>query len=469
MIIHNYEVNKSRFFVYIAYVLGLFYLGLKANLQDGYFDEYVVLLSSYIIVGWLICDVIVHRNADIFEPILILLLLLFCIFTVAPIILTSEGTTAIYGQTFMPGCIKATMIYVGACISSYLGYYSVCVDKDKYSIETYVEKPCNPELCIQVMIIIWCICYIIALAYEVIFLGRSLSYILSIGSSGQINQVTNETSVAFLVNFSYSLVVPWLYICFQSRNKLLKCFMTMAMITLYIVCGWRFIIVIMGLAFATIYYVQKNKRPSMFAIASIVIVALIIFSIIGAARHDLRSGNSFEWQFNFDGILETLETNFNIYQPFYGVVSYYPSNHPYTYGEGMIFDTLITFIPRAIWPSKPLARNFASLEAIRLSLGNGVIDKAAMAMPNIGEMYVDFGIIGVFFIMFLLGRGLRKLARLYLTENTSFESLLFYSCMYALVFQFTTRGYMPNNFYLLIFVIWPAVVVNVLSKNRLRR
>lgn len=462
-------MQKKRVSILIIYITVFLLLSSNCEFLSEYGLEYTCLLISYIIVGGLLCFSICKRNADIFEPIILIFLLWLGLFSVAPILLTKAGRTTIYGVGFMDGCLKGTIIYVAAAVAFYLGYYSTKVNSSKMKYIGLSANAINTHSMLQMMTIIWLVCYSIALGYEIFCLGRSFSYILSIGRYGEISDAAMvETSLAFLINFAYSLIIPWIYIMFISHNQLLKIMTTTLMIILYVVCGWRFILVIMALSFVTVYYVNNNRRPKAAIVLGGMLVAIVVFTLIGNARHDIRTGNAFEWYFDWDTILDTFETNFNLYQPYYGVVAHYPRDYNFTLGEGMIFDTLITFIPRAIWPGKPLARDFASLRAIRQSMGNAVIDKAAMAIPNIGEIYIDFGTLGVILLMFLWGKLMRKCTRLYKTRLLSFEHLLLYSAIYSLTFQFVTRGYMPNNFYLAIFVLWPGILMLFLNKQSIK-
>lgn len=462
-------LQRKRFPILIIYVAGFLLLLYSCEFSSEYGVEYVFLLISYVIVGGLLCFSICKRNADLFEPIILIFLLWIGLFSVAPILLTKAGRTSIYSVGFMEGCLKGTGIYIAAAIAFYLGYYSTKVNSTEMNYTSLSGSVVNTHNMMQLMTIIWFVCYSIALGYEVLCLGRSFSYILSIGRYGEISDAAMvETSLAFLINFAYSLIIPWLYIMFISHNQLLKIMTTTLMVVLYVVCGWRFILVIMGLSFVTVYYVNKNRRPKVAVVLGGMVLAIVVFTLIGNARHDIRNGSAFEWYFDLDTILATFETNFNLYQPYYGVVAHYPKDYSFTLGEGMIFDTLITFVPRAIWPGKPLARDFASLRAIRQSMGDAVIDKAAMAIPNIGEIYIDFGTLGVVFLMFIWGKLMRKCTRLYKSCILSFEHLLLYSAIYSLAFQFVTRGYMPNNFYLAIFVLWPGILMLFLNNQRIK-
>ena len=210
------------------------------------------------------------------------------------------------------------------------------------------------------------------------------------------------------------------------------------------------------------YFEKKRSHPSrkMFAIA--VIGALLFISIMGFMRHGLRTGSVTDWSsFSIDDILYALETNFNIYKPFYGLVTHYPSQYAYTLGGSMIYDTITHFIPRAIWPGKPLAIYSTMAIAMKNSTNAFTLDHAAMAWPNLGEYYMEFGIIGSVLIMFWFGRALKKSIRLY--ESTAIDDIILYAVFYGFTMQIITRGYTPTIVGLLIFLYLPAIVIRAFT------
>ena len=203
----------------------------------------------------------------------------------------------------------------------------------------------------------------------------------------------------------------------------------------------------------------------MFAIA--VIGALLFISIMGFMRHGLRTGSVTDWSsFSIDDILYALETNFNIYKPFYGLVTHYPSQYAYTLGGSMIYDTITHFIPRAIWPGKPLAIYSTMAIAMKNSTNAFTLDHAAMAWPNLGEYYMEFGIIGSVLIMFWFGRALKKSIRLY--ESTTIDDIILYAVFYGFTMQIITRGYTPTIVGLLIFLYLPAIVIRAFTLKGVR-
>lgn len=244
------------------------------------------------------------------------------------------------------------------------------------------------------------------------------------------------------------------------------------MVTLFIVCGWRNVIIIMGLAAVCVFFVKNNRRPTMKQICIALVIGVVFLGILGAARGSLRNGVSVDKQlFSFEKIVYNvfyaLETNFNLYQPFYAIAMKYPSEYMYTFGKAIFIDTIITIVPRAIWPGKPLAFDNALNLAIRRSTDDIVVKAYAMAVPSIGEMYVDFGMSGTTILCGWLGSITRKIAGLYQKPDKDFIDLVNYGVFYGVLFVLVMRGCMPNNFYYVIFLMWPNWLVRFLSRKKL--
>ena len=162
-----------------------------------------------------------------------------------------------------------------------------------------------------------------------------------------------------------------------------------------------------------------------------------------------------------------METNFNLYQPFYAIAIKYPSEHMYSFGKAIFWDTLVTIIPRAIWPNKPLAWNNSLNTAMRVSTQDFVVTKYGMAVPSLGEYYVDFGFIGTILMCFLMGIVLKNQTRFYRKANNDLCDLIRYSVTFGVLFVLVMRGATPNNFYYLLFLMWPNWVVRYCRRKEM--
>ena len=130
------------------------------------------------------------------------------------------------------------------------------------------------------------------------------------------------------------------------------------------------------------------------------------------------------------------------------MVTRFPSRYDYLMGSSYLY-VAILFIPRALWKGKPD-------NPIRAIIEHSLNVRARLsgtAVSNIGEIYANFGVAGCAFIMFLIGRGIAWLKRLYQSERD--DDLIIYSVMYPLLFQWTARGNFSGNFYVTIFALLP--------------
>lgn len=459
------NVKKSRIIWIGVYFAFLIHLMAKCDFMGEYGLEYLTLILGYIIVGAVFVYVVVWKNADILEPIPMVLFLLLGLFSVAPIELTAVGITQLAGVEFMGGCIRVTLLYIFSAIACTLGYYKKKRTKMGVNYKIQMGKKANDKVVFYLLFGIWLIGMILGFWFQYKVRGMSFQYILSLGTRGTFStQNTTNSSINFVLNFSYSSIVPWLYFLFYYKNKILSFFTTFCMLTLYIVCGWRNVVIIMGLAFLCLYYIKNNKRPGFKEVIVVAVVGLIFLGVLGAARGSLRTGVSvdkeiFSLESVVDSVFYSLETNFNLYQPFYAIAIKYPSEYTYSFGKAIFWDTLVTVIPRAIWPNKPLAWNNSLNTAMRVSTQDFVVTKYGMAVPSLGEYYVDFGFIGTILMCFLMGIVLKNQTRFYRKENNDFCDLIRYSVTFGVLFVLVMRGATPNNFYYLLFLIWPNWVV----------
>ena len=154
-----------------------------------------------------------------------------------------------------------------------------------------------------------------------------------------------------------------------------------------------------------------------------------------------------------------LYTNFDLYKTLYAAVVYFPEKHFFTLGQQLVFLTLVTAIPRAIWPGKPISI-FETLKAEWL--GQGAIT-GAWAYAQITEFYVEYGTIGAIVLMGIFGKICRNLKKSYRTPKT-IHSLVAYSVTYPMLMQFVIRGYMPINFWIMFFMLVPVLVIKGFDK-----
>ena len=454
--------NKNRFIWLLIYISIFVHLVTKCDFFGLYGTEFFVLLIGYITVGGIFCLIVV-KGVDIFEPLPLTLLLLIGLFSIAPIELTAKGTVTLAGVNFMGGCVKVTFLYIFSSIAIVIGYYYKKMPRVSSCVEDLDFF--NKKIVFILLLAIWFFSIVLGYWFLYKVRGMNFNYIISLGTQGTFSlDNTTDASINFILNFSYSSIVPWLYFIFYYKNKVLKVVSTFLMIALFLVCGWRNVVIIMVLSAVCMYFMKNGKRPSGKQIMVAILGGLIFLGIMGAIRGNLRTGvkveNSvFELNSVIESVTYSLETNFNLYQPFYAIAKLYPSKYMYSLGKAIFFDTLVTIIPRVIWPNKPLAWNNSLNTAMRRSTADIVVTKYGMAVPSLGEYYVDFGFVGTILFCVLMGIILKNQTRFFRKKNRNICDLIRYSVTYGVLFVLVMRGATPNNFYYLIFLMWPNIVV----------
>lgn len=145
-------------------------------------------------------------------------------------------------------------------------------------------------------------------------------------------------------------------------------------------------------------------------------------------------------EFNFDIIKHFDFTfmdsgNFDAYQNFARAVN----QNFITYGS-QLSGVFLFFIPRSIWPTKPIGSGSTLADLNGQSFGN-------ISMPFMAEGYVNFGILGVALFMFILGVILNSLDSKY--WNNKFDKstpfTIYYSMLIGLIF-FIMRGDLLSSF-----------------------
>lgn len=433
-------------------------------------ETYKTIIFSYVIFGILLMHSIVIKKAYIFEPIILITAMYMAVFIFMPIHDILAHDTLQHGKYVMDGGVKATIIVTISYVFLYIFYNNKIVfnkkikkvidNKDKSNNNLKIN---NREKVVHVSLIIWGVCYSLFLLYLITYRGLNLKYILSAGLTGSFNEnLITSSPLAFLGKFGNCLAVPWVYICVYDRNRLKKIVIGILTMIAYFVNGSRYIMIIFLAGPIVYYYTKKKKSPSIITISIVLFVLLISCAFIAVVRNGVRSGASIDFSsFTINDIFFPFYSNFTLYKTFYGTVQVFPSIHPYQLGRGMFLGTLILFIPRAIWPNKP---EEAIKDYIEWSI-NFRARESGLAYNNIGEYYVEFGIIGCIFFMSLLGYICGKIKLLYESKNRNINSLILYSALYPQIFAIINAGWTPANFYTIVFTILPWFFIKSVTKR----
>jgi hypothetical protein len=128
-----------------------------------------------------------------------------------------------------------------------------------------------------------------------------------------------------------------------------------------------------------------------------------------------------------------LTADFDSYHNFWVAIS----NKCTTWGTQLV-GVLLFFVPREIWPSKPIGSGHFLAEKLNLSFSN-------ISMNYFGEGYMNFGFIGIFIFTILLSYINASLDQLYWKDNKSAYLNICYPFMIGMLF-FALRGDLMSSF-----------------------
>jgi hypothetical protein len=130
------------------------------------------------------------------------------------------------------------------------------------------------------------------------------------------------------------------------------------------------------------------------------------------------------WQEVFEGKRSLVESTADassrtdLIHSFAHIYSFTPSMVPYQYGATYSYLT-IAWIPRAIWPEKPIANyanNFYAVE-YGISTEEGV-KTSSFGATLMGEGFINFGVAGVALVMIVLGLAISLMERVFGSEKS---------------------------------------------------
>lgn len=450
---------NNKTLLYVSLIIGYIYiLSIFAKyMYTGIFGFEITCLLAGLLFFFVFYAIGIKSSVDnLVQPLHIVFFFYLCIFFIAPLWLVTSGKADNHGYNVMGGCVYGTFLAVLAFASFLVGYNYKKKHRD------YVYTPFQDTLSQATRIKVLKYSYIalgllIAVnLLQLILIGYNLTFLLTMGGEGLANVVGIPDNLRFLFNLAYLTLVPWLFVMAYSKKKWTLILSTYLLIVIFFAYGWRFIIYIVAIAGAVVYYKTRNKKPK---ILHILVLGLILFaySVVGGMlRGAMRSGESAQLnRVEKNDMLYTIESNFDIYKTYYGAVDTYPEKHDFYYGKAIVWSSIAMWIPRFIWPDKPWSTEWPTIEAFNIGSGGDSVIKYAMSSPNLTEYYIDFGIFGIIGFSFLLGYISSRMLKYY--YKNSLYDVIKYAIFCGYLIQIINRGYMAQQFTLAFFLFGPLL------------
>lgn len=428
------------------------------NLDVVLWQNYVADVAAYFVMAGVAGLIFAKRDFDLLDPIVLFSALYVSLFALAPIhdiiaddYLTFGINTFVYG---VEGTFIAVVGYVGFGVG-YLLRLPVSSEGD------VSQAPVRSAIAGRALFM-WAVAFLVALL-SAMASGKGATYILSLGLIGDAQaQPRMDAPLGFGIQVALALIPTAIIYAHVSKTRVLSGVIQVLTFTLLASQGFRYTIIIFVLAHVYVWYMKRNSRPRLATIVALVAGLALYSGAMGLYRGALRSGDSMDWgSFGVASVETAVFENLAIYKTYYGVVHAVPDLVPYGLGSQMFIYTAVMFVPRILWPGKPLPDTWDPIRA-------GISDYAAeagSAYPNIGEYYYEFGLFGVVTFMCLLGLALNLVRSRYRTSSDVTEMVL-YAVVVAAMFQLIIRGYTPSNFYMVVLLVAPPLLIGRSGKLR---
>ena len=466
--------SLSVFLPIIAALVLLFSFPGEADVL--YQQNYIVDSIAVVAVLILVSMYIFRNGVDVFDPLYLITAIYGMMYFVTPIYDIVNEEYSWFGYYLFDNGIKATLIALAGYFAFYIFYNVKFVLRRKNQFVNLREveiKNADPDIgkrgkLILVILVMYAFCF----AANVFYLLRSgytsLTYVLTLGMFGGEQEAAERVQdIGFISNFSYCLPTVVLLYWEYGRSKWLKVILFVPMLMLQIARGFRFFVVQIAITFFAYWFIRKEKRPTFSQIVLAFFALMVPIFLMTLFRDSMRAGTGMGFSEFFSNDLKqvfdnTVWFNFRIYRNFYGMVGAIPEKFGFVYGRQMIIGTIVMVIPRIIWPGKI---STAAGEDLAYIIGSN-LKGTGQAYPNIGEYYYALGVVGVLVCMAIYGLWSKSLKDRYMPFKAGGLNNIVFAVILGVNLQLLIRGYMPSNFWYLIFSLLPVVAVKILFSSK---
>ena len=293
-------------------------------------------------------------------------------------------------------------------------------------------------------------------------------YLIISGNTNGILNGSNEKLHFTILFYFLNIISSWggvfslLLLSFETDNKMKTYdsyfFIFMTILFNMLTTNTRYYSIIVILGFFYIKYINNNKKY-LFKFLKISIVILFFLFIYGYIRsysiYNLNQ-NFFFTALRISNFIESLDFPIT-YSYYLRTIQELGKKLPYFYGLSL-YRVIFMFIPRSIFPSKPLDPSITMMKYlsprlynIGVSAGNGFV----------GESYMNFGIFGIFFFGIFFGFLIGVLEK-YFIKNWHYIDKIIYIYIIGLLIEIN-RGAMSTDFIELILIcLFPIGIYSII-------
>lgn len=464
---------KNKRIVAMCIVFGIvvgLVIAYPAGIEKIYIDNYLVDSLCLIMSIVMLLRLYINDKVDMFEPLILIAAVYIMMYFFTPIYDICVGELKWYGYDLFQYGIRATVIeFVGFIVFYFFYTHYFTFGDTRKDIHLYKDNDIHDnevKVSISLILLMYIFCFVANVYYLMRSGGNSLLYLLTLGLSGNGGSTTvTESSLGFVSMFSYCLPAVTLLYWEFGKSKLVKIILFIPMFMLQVARGFRFFVIQIIITFFAYYFIKNKKRPNMINIILAALVLMIPVLLMTLFRVSLREGTGMDLSgISLKSIQNAFDAavwdNFRIYQNVYGMVHVIPDTYGYVYGRQLVLGTIYMVIPRIIWPGKLSSYGGFGLTTL---IGSNIA--SGQAYPNIGEFYYAGGILGVIICMAIYGMWMKYVRDRFMYSDNKFNWIT-YSVLLGANLQLIIRGYMPSNFWYVVFSILPVWIVRKFGIRR---
>lgn len=440
------------------FVLGILLYFILLN-EFMLFDECILFIFMLILIGFPFMKAWENKTFDIFEPVNIFVCVFFLSFWVLPLLRYLDFDTFSLGYAINVGITREDMrfglwITVIGLIFFYLGYYSniaTILGKLLPKVPVRLHKGNVAILvgaCLAIGGILWLYFFKKGnFSIEYIYANRAT---IVIGDGMLYHVMVVSLYFASMVSFSYLIKK----INGRFMKKLVYLIPAMTAIPFFIFGGREKMLIFLLVPFIIWHYTVHKLTLKKIAIGFLfAFVFIVLFGYF-------RAAGNLQFKDTKRLLLSEANAQFSYSEIALMVYKHYPELHGFYHGKLMAQDFLI-FIPRAIWPGKPI--NYGS-QLVQLDILPQLVDTETgygsyEAFSPLGLGYAEFGIIGAAFAMFICGlvwRGIYEFFKRSDTRNP--YSVMIFGLMIAMLPKIV-GGFMGSIFNGIILWLIPLIIL----------
>lgn len=411
-------------------------------LEIIYWKICLIILGIVILFGIMI-HLHYSKVLDLFDPYYWASAVYFAVMVIAPYTWVIKNKRTWYGAPVLDNLIPATLFF--GCSFAVFTLVSISNVKTKekrllYNIEyrnkNYIEDE-DPRL----SFISWCV-FISGLVLTLIYLryrGRTLLTSLSLGTMGTYKEDLTSTGSYWFLNQGTRVMIcgVLMLFAFSKKTKAINFLAFVLTFMLVLSSGKRNQLMVIVLAPIIFYYLRRKKRPRLTSVLLFTVLFVFVLGLVGIWRSTFFRGGTLEKQ-SLSDTISSFMVNIEVFFPYYTMISTVPDIFPYQLGASYLY-TFLQFIPRALWPSKPVPGVTKVTEAMF-----GEYAAWGPAYCNYAEMYLDFGVIGMLVGMGIFAGICIKMYRKGCGKYANKFDMISFALFLPYLFEYITRGHFPS-------------------------